>query len=190
MFIKHKLKKLLKKVLNNKKRYKHSIHTAKLAYKLAKVHDVNPNYAYLSGLFHDFSKFFNKNEYLSYLSFEEFKKNKDFIQLYHGPVGAYYFKYFILDNNDCFNSIYFHTVANLEMSDLAKIVFIADKAEKTRKYKEVEPIRQEMFIDLDYAFLLTLEADIIYLKNNSIKPIESQTLTYNYYKEKVWKKLQ
>lgn len=190
MFLYFRLKRLAKKVINNKKRYKHSLSTAKLAYKLAKKHGVNPKKAYIAGLFHDFSKFFTKDQYLSFLSYDEFNQNKDYIQLHHGPSAAYYFKYFILDDNDCFNSIYFHTVANLEMSNLSKIIFISDKAEKNRKYQEVEPIRKEMFFDLDYAFLLTLEADILYLKSNKIKPVQLQLLAYNYYKEKVWKKLE
>lgn len=190
LFLKIKLKRLLKKALNNKTRYKHSINAANLAYKLAKKHNVDKNLAYLSALFHDFSKYFNKDQYLAYLSYEEYNKNKDFIQLFHGPVSAYYVYYFLKNDSDCFNSIYYHTVVCKDMSDLAKIVFIADKAEKQRKYKEVEPIRKEMFFNLDYAFLLALEADLLYLKKNKIKPIETQTDTYNYYKELVWKKYQ
>lgn len=58
------------------------------------------------------------------------------------------------------NAIAYHTTGNPEMDKLAKIVFIADKAEKTRNHKEIETVRTLAKQNLDQCILYILDFTI------------------------------
>lgn len=84
--------------------------------------------------------------------------------LLHGPVAAHMgrVEYGILDE-DILNAVIYHTSGRMAMSELEKILFIADAVEPGRSYPGVDSIRQLAFSDLDSAVLRCLESSILYL---------------------------
>ena len=108
-------------------------------------------------------------------------KNKKFI---HGIVGAILVREKYHFNKDMVNAIYYHTTGRPNMSDLEKIVYLADKIEPGKNYQGIEEERHLAYQDLDKAVILCLETKIKKLTSEG-KPIHQDTIkTLNYFKEK------
>ena len=55
------------------------------------------------------------------------------------------------------NAIKYHTTGNENMNILAKIIFVADKTEKNRKYEDLKTVRDLADEDLDKCILYILD---------------------------------
>ena len=157
-----KIQQELKQVLSEK-RYLHSIGTMELAEELAKQYGVNSKEAALSGLIHDIAKEMPKEEQIKYV--EENHILIDQLEqtntgLLHAKIGANIAKIKYGFSENMQNAIAYHTTGNPEMDKLAKIVFIADKAEKTRNHKEIETVRTLAKQNLDQCILYILDFTI------------------------------
>ena len=73
-----------------------------------------------------------------------------------------------------------HTVANINMTDLERIVYLADVAEASRSYEGIEEIRKLIFEDLDAAMFFNLEESLADLarQDKYIAPESAQALEY------------
>ena len=80
-------------------------------------------------------------------------------------------KYKVSDK-EILNAIKEHTTGSLNMTDLAKVLYLADKTEDNRDYDGVEAIRKVSITDMDKAIVLSLNNTIKYLieKNRTIAP--------------------
>lgn len=147
----------------SERRYLHSIGTMKLAEKLAKQYHINPREAALTGLIHDIAKELPKEEKIEYI-----EKNNipiDEIEqvntgLLHGKIGAHIAKTKYGFSESMQKAIAYHTTGSPEMDTLAKIIFIADKAEETRNYKDIETVRTLAKENLDQCILYILDFTI------------------------------
>ncbi len=181
------LKKALKTKLDqDKERYLHSLSTAKMCRQLAKHWKIDENQAYLSGLIHDFAKHVNADEAHSLVKFSypELKQTNS-TNLLHGPVSAYLFSELIDLSEDQKNSVFMHTTPTPEISTLGKILFISDKAEVRRTFKDLGEIRKVMWQDLNKACVLVFEGVFKSLKSRGIKPEQIQIDTYNKLKQEI-----
>lgn len=157
-----KIQQDLKKTLSQR-RYLHSIGTMKLAEKLAKQYHVNKEEAALTGLAHDIAKELSKEEQIKYI--EENHIPIDEIEqkntgLLHGKIGAHIVKIKYGFSESMQKAIAYHTTGNPSMDTLAKIIFIADKAEETRDYEDIEIVRALARKDLDQCLLYILDFTI------------------------------
>jgi len=157
-----KIQQDLKQTLSQK-RYLHSIGTMKLAEKLAKQYHVNPEEAVLTGLAHDMAKELPKEERIKYI--EENHIPIDEIEekntgLLHGKIGAHMAKTKYGFSESMQKAIAYHTTGSPDMDTLAKIIFIADKAEETRDYEDIEIVRKLAKKDLDQCILYILDFTI------------------------------
>lgn len=157
-----KIQQDLKQILSEK-RYLHSIGTMKLAEELAKQYHVNPEEAALTGLAHDMAKELPKEERIKYI--EENHIPIDEIEekstgLLHGKIGAYMAKTKYSFSESMQKAIAYHTTGSPDMDTLAKIIFIADKAEETRNYEDIETVRALAKKDLDQCILYILDFTI------------------------------
>ena len=167
----------------SEKRYNHSIGVMKKSVELAEIYDADINKAKLTGLAHDIGKELSKEEKLEYakqnnIEVDEIEKIN--VSLLHGKIGADICKKRYGFTEDMQDAIQFHTTGSgkKEMTVLDKIIFLADKIEENRNYKdetklaELEELRELAKIDLDKAVIKALDNSLIYTiqKNELIHP--------------------
>ncbi len=143
------LKKYLKKT--NKEKFKHSVRVSKVCEILAKKWNVPVEDAKIAGLLHDIGKSFSKQEILK-LCLEHNITIYDFellenVKALHGRISSLLFKK-EFDNtnlerlNYIAKAIDAHVSGNSNMSDLDKIVFIADNVEPKKDDSMMLPLIQ------------------------------------------------
>lgn len=167
----------------SEKRYNHSLGVMKKAVELAEIYGADINKAKLTGLAHDIGKELSKEEKLEYakqnnIEVDEIEKIN--VSLLHGKIGADICKKRYGFTEDMQDAIQFHTTGSgkKEMTVLEKIIFLADKIEENRNYKdkanlaELEELRELAKIDLDKAVIKALDNSLIYTiqKNELIHP--------------------
>ena len=146
-----------------------------------------------AGVLHDCAKYLSDKEMLlacrkrQIFCIEIEKKQPS---LLHAKLGAAFAKevYGITDE-EILSAIRWHTTGKPGMTDLEKIVFIADYIEPGRKMlPRMEEIRKESFQNLDKAMYLILDNTLSYLKEGNAKDrdtIDSYSVdAYDYYKER------
>ncbi len=134
----------IKKSLSER-RYNHSIGVMKKAGELAKIYGENINKAKIVGLVHDIAKEMPNKEKIKYanennIEIDDIERVN--VGLLHGKIGADICKIKYGFAQDMQDAIRYHTTGNENMDILAKIIFVADKIEDGRRYKDVEKMRQ------------------------------------------------
>ena len=140
-------------------RYLHSIGVMEMAEKLAKHYNLDVKKARLIGLAHDIAKQMTWEEINKYIQeygieLDEIERNNH--QLIHAKIGADMCKRKYGFDEQMTNAVLYHTTGHLDMDMMAKIIFIADKVEKTRDYEGVEKRRKLAFEDIDRAIIETI----------------------------------
>ena len=105
--------------------------------------------------------------------------------LLHAKVGMYLArtKYDIYDT-DILNAIRWHTTGRENMSQLEKIIYIADFIEPNRKPLENLPkIRKEAFEDIDKCLAHILHDSVIYLQTIGKETDDATMEAYEFYKK-------
>ncbi len=166
-------------LINNltKKRLIHTANVVTVAMEKCKELSLSREKVLTACMLHDCAK---------YLRAEDFK---DFIiptdmpsPVVHAFLGAFVAEKVLgIKDNEIIDAIRYHTSGKANMSDLAKLVFVADMVEESRDYPGVDELREYYKKDLDTCFKKCLEEEIIHLKNKQ-QPIYNETLkAYNYY---------
>ena len=168
---------LLKKIdsdLKNalsEKRYKHSLGVMKKAEELALIYGIDTNIAKLTGLAHDIGKEFSDEEMLKYARENNIQvDNVEAVNvgLLHAKIGADICKKKYNFTIEMQNAIKYHTVGNENMDLLAKIIFVADKTEEGRNYKDeakneqLQKVRELSKKNIDEALLYEIDSSLIY----------------------------
>lgn len=141
-------------------RFTHSIGVMNMAVKLAKLYNVDVVNAKFAGLLHDVAKNMTNFELISYskennISLDELKISSP--GMLHAEVGADIAKKRFGANNEIVQAIKYHTLGSENMTDLDKIIYIADLIEEGRELEGLEPIREVAYKDLDEALVLSLK---------------------------------
>lgn len=170
------------------KRFEHTLGVAYTAACMSMIYGVNPRKAELAGLLHDCAKGLSDKKMVSLcekynLSMSDIEKEHPY--LLHSKVGSFIaMKEFGIEDEDVINAILNHTTGRPCMSELEKIVFVADYIEPNRKpLPELPMTRKLAFADLDRAVLKILEDTLVYL-NEQGNDIDTRTQeTCDFYKE-------
>lgn len=173
-----KIKKKLKKYLDED-RYEHTMGVMYTSACMAMVHGVSIVDAQVAGLLHDCAKCIpNKDKLKLCKKFDipvtPFEAEHQY--LLHAKMGAYLArkKYGIM-NPDILKAITYHTTGRENMTDLEKIVYIADYIEpKRNRAPRLEEIRRLAFTDLDECMYAILKDTLAYLSRNP-KEIDKTT---------------
>ena len=91
--------------------------------------------------------------------------------LLHAKLGVYYaiHKYGVSpDDREVLDAIRYHSTGTADMTQTAKIVFLADLIEPGRDFEGVEAIREASFEDLDRGMLLSYDNTIRYLLEDGL----------------------
>lgn len=134
----------------------HSLAVEHAAIALAQRYGADEAKAGLAGMLHDIAKQMNCEKLA-----EQYGVWTPTEKTLHGPVGAAWLKeHGYVKDDDILNAIRFHTTGRPAMSQLGKIIFIADAIEPGRKYPEVDMLREYAIEDLDKAVLFALERSL------------------------------
>lgn len=176
------------------KRYRHSIGVMETAVEMAEIFGVDVEKARLAGLLHDCAKDIDKNKRIPLCKelgvlLDPVKKEQR--GLIHADLGAKMLEteFGILDV-EIIDAVKYHTLGRERMTDLEKILYLADIIEPNRTpFEGIEELRALCKTNLDCAMLFALERTIEYIQHRH-KKLHSQTLQAQQYfleicKEKV-----
>ena len=160
--MKFNLEEITKDVKNtlSEKRYIHCIGVMEQAAYLAKKYGYDIDIARVVGIAHDISKEIPEEEKLKYVeqnNIEIDKIESVNIGLLHAKIGADICKKKYNFTEEMQNAIKYHTTGDENMNILAKIIFVADKTEKNRKYEDLKTVRDLADEDLDKCILYILD---------------------------------
>lgn len=180
-----KIEKKLKKYLD-KGRMMHTQGVMYTAACMAMIHECDIIHAQVAGLLHDCAKCIPDYKTLKMCSknkitLTDYELNHPFI--IHAKLGAWIArKKYGIREKEILNAITWHTTGKPSMTDLEKIIYIADYIEPGRhKAKNLDAIRKMAFIDLDETMYMILADTLDYLKESK-KEIDPATETaYVYY---------
>ena len=180
-----KIRKSMEKELDAK-RYEHTLGVAYTAAALAMCYDVDPIRAETAGLLHDCAKCLSDDKKISVCRKNNMEINSVESRnpyLLHAKAGYCIAKSkFDIEDQDILNAILNHTTGRPGMSELEKIIYIADYIEPSRKQApNLSNIRKLAFQNLDQALLKILSDILCYLESGGgeIDPLTKET--YDYY---------
>ena len=173
---------------NKEERFNHSLRVIEMALKLNQIHNLNINEEVIkiAGLVHDYAKVYSEEVLLKYIK-KEFPNDLEllnFKEVFHSLVGDIIVKdELAIMDNDILDAIKYHTTGKSKMSDLTKIIYLADYIEVGRKFEEASVIRELAYKSLDSAVFEMTKNTINYLRNKGLDIYSKTFETYNYYKE-------
>lgn len=169
------------------KRFAHTMGVAYTAASLAMAHETDLSKAYLAGLLHDNAKCIPADKKRKLCKKYQIipntaeEANPD---LLHAKLGAELARdvYHITDDQ-ILSAIRYHTTGKPDMTDLEKIIYIADYIEPNRKMLQGLPqIRKCAFVNLNQTMVLILENTLNFLKQKDASLDKLTQETYEYYK--------
>jgi nicotinate-nucleotide adenylyltransferase len=153
-------------------RFFHSRNTALLSWDLCRRFGLDPLAGYLAGISHDICKSLGEEEMiaLAQRDGEEISKlERKKPSLLHARAGAVLLQErFGINDRDILEAVRLHTIGDMTMRPLAKVVYIADKIELSRE--DVNPVIRELSLtaDLDRLFGAVLDETVAYLQSRSL----------------------
>ena len=150
----------------SQKRYQHTKRVLTTALELAQRYDVDEEETMLASAFHDYAKYrpldemshiIKQNELpIDLLSFHH--------ELWHGPVASILVETEIgITNQRVKDAIYWHTTGRGNMSELEKVVYLADYIEPGRSFPGLSLIQKKAKEDLDEACFMAVRNTIQFL---------------------------
>ena len=152
----------LKKALDHQ-RYEHTLGVEKTAREMARVFGVDEEKAALAGLLHDCAKCMPLEKMLKAAKHEEIDSvMKESKALMHAVAGRCVARdIYGVEDEAVLDAIRWHTTGRAEMTELDKIIYLADMIEPNRKpYPGLEPLRALCMKDLDQAMHTALEMSL------------------------------
>ncbi len=149
------------------KRLRHTANVIISAIKLAKMVGVDKVKAELASLLHDVAKYKSTSDFPNFeLPPEVYKEIPE--KVIHQFLGAYVAEEILeIKDEDILNAVRFHTTGRANMSDLEKVVFLADLIEEDRNYPYVDEIRQNVFENFRAGFSFAINKLVEFLKKDS-----------------------
>ena len=149
-------------------RYEHCLLVADEAKKLAHHYHIDENNAYIAGLVHDIAKEFDDKENAYWI--EKYHLSSDlykpeFKKIIHANIGVVVAKELYSLDDDICNAVCYHTIGNVPMSLLDKIVFISDKIARKNRSPIIEQTASLAYQDIVKAMLFFIENEKSYLES-------------------------
>lgn len=168
------------------KRYAHTRGVVEMALEYAKLNGLDYDETFIAALFHDIGKELSDEESLAlcqqyHIELDEYEKKH--IYLAHGKVGAVILERdWGISKPSILNGIKYHTLGRLNMTDLEKVIYLADMTEEGRSsYKGKEEIKRLAQYNLDRAMYKALTSTYNYVTNilkQEVHPIINELITY------------
>jgi predicted HD superfamily hydrolase involved in NAD metabolism len=176
--------KKLKEVLG-RSRYAHSLRVEKTALALARRFGVDQKKAGLAALLHDYARQFDRPGLLR--EAKKFKLRVDPVsrsepKLLHAELSALMAKKdFGVKSKAVLEAIKKHTIGSPEMTDLEKIIYLADHIEEGRNFGGVGKVRRLAFKNMDQAIAVSTSNMLGFLLKKGLPVHPGTVSTRNYY---------
>ena len=164
------------------KRLRHCLGVEKAARELAECFGLDVEKAGLAGLLHDYAKKVSDDDFLALI--DKYQLDPDLKKwgnnVWHGMVGIYRIQEDLgVKDADILRAIEIHTVGSGTMSELDKVVYVADYIEHNRDFPGVDKARELAQRSLNQAVAYETARTVEHLAHKGM-PIYPQTLgTYN-----------
>lgn len=169
------------------KRFLHTKRVEEVALELAKIHGVDQEKAEIAGFLHDCAKIRDKDELLKAAKENKLLLTKEMQkapQIIHSHLGAVFAEeVYGIEDREILNAIKYHTTGRANMTDLEKIIFLADYIEPKRNFDGVEKARELAKKDLDSAMYFALNNTLKFLVEKDSYIVLETVKARNYYKE-------
>jgi len=166
----------------SEKRYNHVLGVLETAKELARRHGVDVEDAAYAAIAHDVAKEQPLTQTAAILRLDnerDYLKYSD--KIWHAPMGAIIAKKtFLIDEVDVLNAIKYHTTGRKEMSDLEKVIFVADYTEPNRTFSGSIAVR-ELWDNLDRAVYEILRQKVEKVTNSGMEIHPDTLAAYEYY---------
>ena len=167
--------------LEKPSRQEHSVRVAWFAAAHASKCKVSERKAITAALFHDCGKnLLADSPYLKGFSLPT-EWGTVPVSVWHQFAGAYVAEHvFGVDDEDILNAIRYHTSGRPNMSNLEKLIFLADMLEEERSYDCVDELRELFKQDLDTCLEEALYQTLLFLerKKADVYPLTAQAYAY------------
>lgn len=167
----NEIEKDVKNILSEK-RFKHSIGVVKRAIEFAKIYNIDEETVKKVAIAHDCAKELSAEEALNYakqnnIEIDEVEQLEP--GLLHAKIGADIARKKYNFSKEMINAILYHTIGDINMDTLAKIIYIADKTEEGRVHIDKETAVNLAIQNLDEGVLFVSKYMIEHsLKKNSL----------------------
>lgn len=166
------------------KRFQHVLRVEKKALELANNYQIDKEKASIAALTHDYAKERPDEEMIDIIQNEGF--SRELLEygnaIWHGILGAYLVKIELgITDQEILDAITIHTTGAKEMSDLAKVIYVADYIEDGRDFPGVVEARESAERSLDEAVSYETYHTLTYLLKNKKKIYPKTLETYNYW---------
>ena len=169
----------------------HINRTCDLARRLGKIHGVDDKRCALGALAHDLARHLEGSQLLMQSREKNIPLNSyefDSPVLLHGPLAAVWLESDLgCDDEEVVNSVRYHTTGRPSMTNVEKIVFIADKVEpeKLTGNSGLILVAEKIEVDLDESILeyLKLRIRSVMQQNKVVHPLALETWNYLIQKE-------
>ena len=164
------------------KRLRHCLGVEKAARELAERFGLDVEKAGLAGLLHDYAKKVSDKEFLVLI--DKYQLDPDLKNwgnnVWHGMVGIYKIQEDLgIEDAEILRAIEIHTVGSSTMSELDKVVYVADYIEHNRDFPGVDKARELAKRSLNQAVAYETARTVEHLAHKGM-PIYPKTLeTYN-----------
>ena len=156
------------------KRYEHSVRVYETAIKMAEHYHADVKKVAVAAMIHDCGRQIPKED--SVAKAKELGIPVDPVEaaqpiLLHAKLGVYYavHKYGVNpEDREVLDAIRYHSTGTADMTDTARIVFLADLIEPGRDFEGVEAIREASWQDLDKGMFLSYDNTIRYLLEDGL----------------------
>ncbi len=168
--------------LQTEKRRAHTLRVASLAAARAYSLQIPERQAIAAALFHDCAKNLpNDSPYLQgFVLPDEWGAVPS--SVFHQFSGAFVAeKFFGVSDEDILNAVRYHTSGRTRMSNLEKLIFLADCLEEGRSYEGIEKLRALFWQDLDECMKETLKRTLAFLEEKGGEVYPLTKIAYEYY---------
>lgn len=151
-----------------KSRFNHTLGVVETSAKMARFYGIDSIATMTAAALHDYAKNLSASELLTYATEKGLEIDSVMCassELLHGAVGAAMVREELgIENLEILNAIAYHTVGRKQMSQMEKIVYLADAIEPGRsEYPGLEDLRELAFENLDAGVLASVTSTLNYV---------------------------
>lgn len=171
-----------KRLKDHPKRLKHTYGVVKRALELGKIYKADLRVLEIAALFHDITKHETDAYHQSFIKEETILSYPK--PMWHAFSAAELAKNFGIDDERIIEAIKYHVFGKIKMRLETLIIVVSDFCEEGRTFPLAKKIYEVALVDLEKAYLMSLESQIAHLEEKGLTPINIQKETYLYYKKK------
>ncbi|WP_026689171.1 bis(5'-nucleosyl)-tetraphosphatase (symmetrical) YqeK [Alteribacter aurantiacus] len=148
-------------------RYDHTVRVVETATKLCERYGQSVEKVRLASILHDYAKYRPSGEMKNVIKTTEWLSD-DWCNygeaILHAPAGAALIREELgITDEEILHAVVFHTTGRAGMSEIEKIVYLADYIEPGRKFPGIDDVRDASEQSLDYGCLIALSNTVTFL---------------------------